>query len=176
MIGEFLQGKKEFLGSRQQSERTLIIARNDRLTGLREYSSGRYGGGTFRERFRQGFIAIVGSLVDQQKIDRNDFWLQPRNRPDDLGEIDAGERVAAFLRPHSIVDRDNGQKIGRHSWATDKRSKVGHCRFGAIEKSQAAMSMRKIDATPPKPGQSQGNHGLEVAAAHYCPRRAINAA
>ena len=63
--------------------------------------------------------------------------------------------------------------------ATNKRSKVDHCRFGAIEKSQVAMRVRKIDAKPPKPGQNEGNHGLEMAAAHsllYCPRRAINAA
>src|ERR1700722_9210186 len=179
MIGEFIQRQKEFFGHWQQSERTLVIPRKDRLTGFREYRSGCYDGGTLRQRFRQGFIAIVRSLVDEQKIDRNEFRLQPCNRSDNSGEIDASDRVAASLRHDGIVDRDNGQEIRRRSCATNKCSKVGHCGFGATEKSQAAMRVRKIDAKPPQPGQNDGNHGLEMAAAHsllYCPRRAINAA
>jgi hypothetical protein len=179
MVGESLQRQKELLGPRQQSERAFIILCKDRLTGLREHCSGRYYSGTLRQRFRQSFITVVGSLVDQQKIDRDDFRFQPCNRSDERGEIDAGERVAALLRYDSIVDRDNGQKIRRDSCATNKCSKIDHCRFGAIEKSQVAMGVSKVDSKPPKPGQNEGNHGLEMAVAHsllYRPRRAINAA
>ena len=116
-------------------------------------------------RTRQGFIAVVGSLVDQQKIDRDDFRLQPRDLVDNPGKINPGERVAACQLHGSIVDRDNGQKSPAALLATNKRSKVGHRRFGVIEKLQVTISCQ-IDAETPKPRQNEGNQGLEMATAH----------
>ena len=60
-----------------------------------KYRRRRKHGRTRRERFRQCRIAVGGSFVDQEKIDRDDLRLQPRDRLDDLGYLGARQRIGA---------------------------------------------------------------------------------
>src|ERR1700730_17948135 len=113
MIAEFLQRQQKSLSSWKPSERTLVVLRRNRLTCLREYRGGRNDGRTRRERLRQGVIGIGGSLVDQQKIDRHEFWLQPRDRLHNPRQIDPGERIGALLLHDGVFDRNNGHEIRR---------------------------------------------------------------
>ena len=75
MIGEFLQWQQEFFRPWKPGERILVILARNRLTGFRKYGSGPNDGGMRRERLRKDFVGIIGSLVDQQEIDRNDLRL-----------------------------------------------------------------------------------------------------
>src|SRR6202140_5337515 len=122
MIGEFLQWQQKSLSPWKPSERILVVLRRNRLTCLREYCGGPNYSRTRRKRLRQSFIGIVASLVDQQQIDRNDFWLQPGDRVHYPFKIDPGERIGALLLYDHVVDRNNGHEIRRQPYAANNRS------------------------------------------------------
>ena len=80
--------------------------------------------GLRRERFRQRRIAVGGSLVDQQEIDRDHLRLQPRDRLDDPGDLRARQRIGAAELDDGVVDRDDRDEIRRRLDAARQRSRV----------------------------------------------------
>ena len=101
-----------------------------------EYRSRGNHAGPSRQRPCERFIAVIRSPIDQQEIKRDDFRLQPRDRIDNPGKIDSRKRITAALLDQGVVDRDDGDNVGRNSHAASQGSKIGHGRFDAIEKTQ----------------------------------------
>ena len=73
---------------------------------------------------RVASVAIGGVLVDQQKIDRDDLRLQPRDRFDDFGDLRARQRIGAAELDHGIVDRNDRDQVRRRLYAARQRSHV----------------------------------------------------
>ena len=66
----------------------------------------------------------AGALVDQEKIDRNDLRLQPRDRLDDFGYLRAWQRIGAAELDDGVVDRNDRDEVRRRLYAARQRSHI----------------------------------------------------
>src|SRR6185312_13947082 len=124
-------------------------------------------------------IAIGGPLVDQEKIDRDHFRLQPRDRLDDPGYFGARQRIGAAELDDGVVDRNDRHEVRRRLNAARQRSHVSQCRLEPVEKPQMAAGMAEPYRACPQSRAEQRNQNMKTSTVHlrvfYCPNLAIRA-
>src|SRR4051794_7216638 len=165
MIGERGQGQQEALGLRQGGEGALAAGLHG-LAGGREDRCGGKDDGTRRQRICQRGVADRRAAVDQEQVDRDDLRLELHDGVDDAGEIGARQRIAAAAFHDGVVDRDDGDEIGRNPHATDLRPPIRQRRLEAIEKAQMTVGVPGIDARAPQCGEHECHQDLNASATH----------
>ncbi|MHC2682745.1 hypothetical protein ACVJDU_004309 [Bradyrhizobium diazoefficiens] len=165
VVGKCGQGQQEALGLRQDGEGALAAGLHG-LAGGREDRRGGEDHGTGGERVGQRGVADRGAAVDQQEVDRDDLRLELHDGVDDPGEIGARQGIAAAAFDDGVVDRDDGDEIGRSLHAADLRPQVGQRRFEVVEKAQMAVGVSGIDACTPQRGEDECHQDLN-ASSHY---------
>ncbi|CUT14929.1 hypothetical protein BF49_6009 [Bradyrhizobium sp.] len=165
MIGERRQGQQEALGLRQGGEGALAAGLHG-LTGGREDRRGGKNHGTGSQRICQRGVADRSAAVDQEQVDRDDLRLELHDGVDDSGEIGPRQRVAAAALHDGVVDRDDGDEIGRNPHAADLSPPIRQRRLEAIEKAQTTVGVTGIDARAPQRGEDECHQDLNASATH----------
>ncbi|MGY4596510.1 hypothetical protein ACVWXL_004256 [Bradyrhizobium sp. GM22.5] len=136
------------------------------LAGGREDRCGGKDDGTRSQRICQRSVADRSAAIDQQQVDRDDLRLELHDGVDDAGEIGARQRIAAAALHDGVVDRDDGDEIGRNPHAADLRPPIRQRRLEAIEKPQMTVGVTGIDARAPQCGEDECHQDLNASATH----------
>ena len=136
------------------------------MLALRVHGGSRDHAAAAAQCLRQCRIASFRPGVDQQHVHRDCLGTKACNGFDNPGKLRAGNGIATGLPHRFIVDRNDGDRIGRRPPAAHECAEVGYGRFNPLNEPHVAAPVRGTKAGSPKTCQRERNQCLERPSVH----------